>query len=112
MLLAKEGPPVTGLRAQTFASKSHAANAGPQPMQSAGRSSSQLQAREPNEESVGTGGGGLGMSQPSGRQPSRSVVVLCSQVEVAANHVSMRSPHAHPHSAASSEYRKMNRYQQ
>ena len=37
-------------------SKSHAANAGQQIMQSAGRSSTHLQTREPNEGSVGRAG--------------------------------------------------------
>ena len=51
MPLAQEGPPVLGLRAKTLAIRENCTRPmrGPQPMQSAGRSSTQLQTREPKE---------------------------------------------------------------
>ena len=77
-------------------------------MQSAERSSTQLQNGVPNEGS-GRDGPELKIrwsrhASASGRQASRSVVVQCSQVGVATVHVGMRTRRACPCSAASPEH--------
>ena len=97
---AQEVPPVLGAARPNIGHprKSHAATAGPQPTQSAGRTSHPL----PNvkaQRGVGIGRSGIFKRKKSGGlerlQPMvdrRQVRVLCTHKEVATIHVSMRNP--------------------